>query len=265
MPQERFLYQTCSEFRVPFCKVFNDMQQHIVSRFLLNIEYTISLFSIYADLNPYIMNRPVVLLALIYVALAATSSAAVAGNGTCTSNSNCTEIQYCNANKCENKLKEGDSCKEPTQCQSNNCLKEGKCGKDCIGASSHVRGVSLHSLLHPSMRMQVHPLNLIRGNPPVRMLCHQAAGARLCATARHVVEADGQLMYMAEFCADRACTVSMETPLNFKGPCGAHIDFMPGVRVTQHSGVEGGQATAVSRAECAARANNRIMWTLRTL
>ncbi len=209
------------------------------------------------------MIRATVLIVLLAIAMAAAQDAPK--GETCTSNANCTDVQFCKDEKCSLKLKEGDACKSPDECQSNNCMTEGKCAKVCIGASSHVAGRGLREMLHPTMRMQVHPLRLMKGNPPVRMLCFEAAGARLCASARHVVEIEGKMMYMAEFCATRACKISMETPLNFKGACGAHIEFMPGVRVTQHAGVEGMSAVAVSRAECVSRANNRFMWTMRTL
>ncbi len=135
----------------------------------------------------------------------------------------------------------------------------------CVGASSHVAGAKLPQLLHTSMRMQRHPLRMLKGNPPVRMLCAEGNNALLCASAHHVVEVDGQHMYMADYCASRACKTRMDVPLNFKGPCGMHIEFMPGVRVTQHAGGVGLDAVAVSRAECAARASNRLWWTVRTL
>ena len=115
------------------------------------------------------------------------------------------------------------------------------------------------------MRMQRHPLRMLRGNPAVRMLCHTSSGARLCASARHVMHVDGELMYMEQLCATRRCTVSMEVPLNFKGSCGNHIQFMAGIRATQHSGSPSLDALAVVRAECASRSNNRLLWTLRTL
>lgn len=135
----------------------------------------------------------------------------------------------------------------------------------CIGASSHVAGSTLQQLLHPSMRMQRHPLRMMKGNPPVRMLCYEGANALLCASARHVIHVNGKHMYMSQYCKTRVCEMRMEVPLNFKGPCGMHIEFLPGVRVTQHAGGNGLDAVAVARAECAARANNRLMWTVRTL
>lgn len=135
----------------------------------------------------------------------------------------------------------------------------------CIGESSHVAGVSLPGLLKPTMRMQVHPLRFARRAEAVRMLCYDSAGARLCASARHVIEKDGTMMYMQDFCASRGCSVSMDVPLNFKGPCGQHIEFMPGIRATQHAGTEELSALAVARMECAVRSSNRLLWTIRTL
>lgn len=138
----------------------------------------------------------------------------------------------------------------------------------CIGASSHVRGTTLRSLLRPTMRLQVHPLRLIFGESttPIPMLCHEADGSRLCATARHVIQANGTLMYMRQFCASvGSCSIRYDVPLNFKAPCGEHIEFMPDVHATQHSGVMGIAARVVAAVECQLQLANRLWWTFTTL
>ncbi len=73
-------------------------------------------------------------------------------------------------------------------------------------------------------------------------------------------------MYMADFCRSTKCTLAMEVPLNFKGPCGEHVEFVEGLSATQHSAQDRARsAEYVARMECALRARNRALWTVRTL
>ncbi len=170
----------------------------------------------------------------------------------------------------------------------------------CIGASSTTyEGRLLMDLVarHPNLRRQVHPrrwgakayclLSGVLGRgceaDTVRMLCYSWAPpgkdlsrerepkerGRLCATEGHVLEYNGKLVYMRDFCnwpATDRCEQADEVPWNFKGPCGTHVVLAHDLLLTQHAAGYGSVAAEqVAQAECELRAASRVSWMLRTL
>lgn len=167
----------------------------------------------------------------------------------------------------------------------------------CIGVSSSDEdGRPLFEVArnHSKMRLQRHPRawaqrckqSLLSGTigkacsdttpPPVNMLCHEFSHskARLCATPTHVVSVGTRLLLMREFCKSVKCTIELDSPWNYKAPCGTFLHVYSDVSATQHvlasegehdGDGDGSRATRAVRNECKSRNRFRLWWTLNSL
>lgn len=180
--------------------------------------------------------------------------------------------------------------------------------KECVGASTRTfegRSVAALIALHPQLRLQKHVRLMIQCvigwmrskvdstydgihegcEKPAQtdMLCYQWAPpgktinektiphekGRLCATPNHVIQHDGKLKYMKEFCKypeSTKCTAEKDTPINFKGECGEHIVIAPDIQITQHVGdIATETAKEAADRECTAISSNRMLWRVGSL
>lgn len=143
---------------------------------------------------------------------------------------------------------------------------------ECIGVETILGGQTAveHVLQDERMRMQTHPLSRrVRR----KVLCRTAEADVICATAKHVVLADGRMMFMEELCEVRGdCYESLQHVMNFKAECGVMLPAAAdGVQLSMHAAVGDealGAAIRVVERECALRHGgmlHRAWWWLRTL
>lgn len=175
--------------------------------------------------------------------------------------------------------------------------------RECVGASTRTfegRSIAALIALHPQLRLQKHVrlrlqcfVGWIRSKidstyegvhegceKPAKtdMLCYQWAPVgrtinentvpqekgRLCATPNHVIQHEGKLKYMKEFCGypeSTKCTAERDTPINFKGECGEHVVIAADIQITQHVGDMASEtAKETADRECRAIVSNRMLW-----
>lgn len=141
----------------------------------------------------------------------------------------------------------------------------------CIGRSSHSQGVAVLRLIseRPVLRKQFHPRRALslRASDAILMLCHKFDDGEVCATPSHVVRYRGTIMHMHEMChAHVLCDERFDVPVNFKGPCGEHLEFSKHLQITQHaSSIPGISAIASMDAECHAMRTTWLRWLVTTL
>ncbi|PXF44224.1 hypothetical protein BWQ96_06005 [Gracilariopsis chorda] len=143
---------------------------------------------------------------------------------------------------------------------------------ECIGEGTILGGQTVveHVVQDDRMRMQLHPLvRRVRR----KVLCRTAEADVICATAKHVVRADGRMMFMEELCEMHGdCYESLQHVMNFKAECGVMLPAAAdGVQLSMHAAVGDealGEAIRVVERECAQRHGGILMhawWWLRTL
>lgn len=150
----------------------------------------------------------------------------------------------------------------------------------CIGESTTILGRGIVETVEadPRLRLQWHPIQMLRrwimlqAGDQVAMLCTSWKGESqrensICATAGHVVRWHGKLVYMREFCdAVGGCEKRKDTPINFKGECGADIAVHEFLTVTMHSSLdETISAEEVAKRECEEMRGFPLRWLVSTM